>query len=110
MYDCTDGGQSREVELWHEWFVQNPQFAPNRAIVFALAPGGHAGLARPVVAPGALKALSLFEISTDSPGTIRAGIDQLLTAIVEGGGGPGAARKSSGGGDGAASGAGAAHK
>lgn len=95
LFDPEAEGQAREIELWHEWFVQKTGLPAERAAAWAVTPAPYVG-SLPTIADGT----SVESFSVDTAESMRRAFDRLISRVAgesAGGGTGGSARRPGGG-------------
>lgn len=80
MYNPENRGHEREIELWHEWFVQKANIDDHRCLVFAhYSSGKNSDRKRP---PKALQKCTVVNSSFNSVGILRDEFDKFLATLL----------------------------
>lgn len=89
VFDPETEGQARELELWHEWFVQKTGIAAERSAAWAVTSAPFLG-ALPTIADGTT---SVESFSVDTAESMRRAFDRLVSRIAGGDGGGSSGRR-----------------
>jgi hypothetical protein len=94
LCDPEGAGQARELELWHEWFVQKTGIPPERVAAWAVTPTPYMGVLPTL--PDA--SVSVEPFSVDTAESMRRAFDRFVNRVAsdigEGGGsGAGGSRR-----------------
>ena len=88
LFDPEGAGQARELELWHEWFVQKTGLPVERAAIWAVTPAPYLG-GLPSIADGT----SVESFSVDTAESMRRAFDRFVSRVAgESAGGAGMRR------------------
>lgn len=84
MFDPDGEGQMRELELWHEWFVQKTGIPPERVAAWAVSQAPHLG------ALPSLSETTVESFSIDTAESMRRAFDRFVNRVASEGGSGGA--------------------
>lgn len=88
MFDPEGLGQARELELWHEWFVQKTGIPPERVAAWAVTPAPYMG------ALPSIPEVTVESFSIDTAESMRRAFDRFVNRVAsEASSGGGGARR-----------------